>query len=423
MKVLLSAYACEPGKGSEPAVGWGWALALARRGHRVTVLTRANNRPVIEGAASATRGLPITFAYCDPPAWIGWWKKARRGIHLYYLLWQWCAYRRAKRLHAGVGFERVHHVTFASMRQPSFLGGLGIPFVFGPVAGGDWCPPKLMASAHWRYRLYERLLPFASRLSLFDPLVRRTLRQATAIYSNTASTLRLVPARYRHKTRVRLAVGWDDADDVFAPPRDGERDRELPLRVLFVGRLVPLKGLHLALAAFAAYVSSAPGAELTVVGAGPDGARLARAATRLGIAGRVHWRGALLRRELAAVYRSHDLLLFPSLRDSGGMVVLEAFASGLPVVCLDIAGPGAIVDETCGIAVAADGDEAEVVRALATALHRLADDERLRRRLVVGGFAALARLRWDTRIAEVERDLEVLDSGTDAGHAEGTRDG
>ena len=60
-------------------------------------------------------------------------------------------------------------------------------------------------------------------------------------------------------------------------------------------------------------------------------------------------------REVEDRYRSADIFVFPSLRDSGGLVVLEAMAHGLPVVCADLGGPGLIVDETCGRAVSAKG--------------------------------------------------------------------
>ncbi|MCZ6744779.1 MAG: glycosyltransferase family 1 protein, partial [Alphaproteobacteria bacterium] len=141
MKILLSAYACEPNKGSEPEVGWRWALELARLGHEVWVLTRENNRTSIEAGLARQNPLPnLHFAYYDLPPWARWWKRGARGVHLYYRLWQWGAYRLAKKLHRQHGFDRAHHVTFVSLRHPTFLRRLGVPFVFGPVAGGERVP-------------------------------------------------------------------------------------------------------------------------------------------------------------------------------------------------------------------------------------------------------------------------------------------
>ncbi len=102
--------------------------ASGRRFHEVWVVTRANNRAAIEGELTATvPGLHIV--YHDLPRWARWWKRGHRGIHLYYLLWQFTALRVARRLHQEVGFDIGHQVTFVSFRYPSFLAWLGIPFV------------------------------------------------------------------------------------------------------------------------------------------------------------------------------------------------------------------------------------------------------------------------------------------------------
>src|SRR6185436_1448985 len=89
LKVLMSAYACEPGKGSEPEVGWQWALQMARF-HDVTVLTRANNRPAIETALRELEGkqpLP-RFVYHDRSDALLEVKRLLGSVQLYYLLWQ-----------------------------------------------------------------------------------------------------------------------------------------------------------------------------------------------------------------------------------------------------------------------------------------------------------------------------------------------
>src|ERR1700756_411917 len=113
MKILLSAYACEPNKGSEPGVGWNWALALARRGYEVHVITRSNNRSPIEQACTWPDPR-LTFQYYDLPRWLRFWKHWPGGIYLYYLLWQIGAYQVANRLHAKERFDCVQHITFVS---------------------------------------------------------------------------------------------------------------------------------------------------------------------------------------------------------------------------------------------------------------------------------------------------------------------
>src|SRR5262245_60202336 len=100
LKVLISAYACEPNKGSEPEVGWQWGLQMARF-HDVMVLTRANNRPAIEKALESLRAhqpLP-KFVYHDRSTFMLDMKRRSKAIKLYYLLWQKSARHLVRQLH------------------------------------------------------------------------------------------------------------------------------------------------------------------------------------------------------------------------------------------------------------------------------------------------------------------------------------
>ncbi len=313
-RILLSAYACEPGKGSEPEVGWRWAIELARLGHEVTVLTRANNRAALEAALPAT-GLAerVHLATYDLPRWASFWKRGRRGVHIYYLLWQWLAARLAERLHRAHRFDRVHHATFVSLRQPSFLGRLGVPFVFGPVSGGEAIPWRLRGGRGPRAFLVEVVRDLANALVRVEPLMARTFAAAETIVVTSTSSRALVPRRFRAKTRISLAIGIDPEAWTAASPGAGTG----PLRLLFVGRLVGFKALDLALEAVAAARAGGVDLRFTVVGDGPLAGRWRADGVRLGLDGVVTWLPWRPRAELARAYAAHDALLFPSLRDVG----------------------------------------------------------------------------------------------------------
>ncbi len=397
MRVLLSAYACEPGLGSEPGVGWRWAHEIARRGHEVTVLTRAANRARIE-AAGAGDGNP-RFVYFDLPRWARWWKRGGRGIRLYYTLWQWGAYRRARALHRARPFDMVHHLTLTAFRHPSFMGGLGIPFVLGPLGGGERAPFRLRRGLGPRGFAVDLLRDAANLAARLDPMLRRCLDQANAIYVKTEETRRALPRRHRARARIAAEIGVDPAavrTPKAAPaPANG-------LRLLFVGRFVSWKGGHLAIAALARLIAADPGARLTMVGRGAAGARWRRLARRLGVADRIAWRDWTARDRLAEIYRAHDVFLFPSLHDSGGSVVLEALAAGLPVVCLDLGGPPMFVDDRCGRVIATAGRDADAVAgALAAALVEIAAAPALRRALSAGAIARARQRQWADVVAEV----------------------
>lgn len=400
-RILVSAYACEPGKGSEPGVGWNWALTLARSGHKVWVLTRKNNAltvdPELSRLDSAIRS-NLEFIYYDLPKWARWWKKGGRGVRLYYLFWQWGAYLKARRLHARVGFDRVHHATFVSVRQPSFMGGLGIPFVFGPVGGGEHAPWSLRRDFGLRGWLLDGVRDLANALVQWDPMMWRTFRQAERIYVTSEQSRALVPARYRHKTEVRLAIG------IEGEPQHDALAADVPAapRFLYLGRFLYWKGMHLGMRAFAAYLKRTPSARLSMIGTGPDELRLRRLAHELGIEASVDWSPWVRQAELGDVYRAHHALLFPSLHDSGGMVALEALQHGLPVVCLKLGGPGVIVDDTCGVAVDAEGGGRQaLVSRLATALHTVTDPANDLARMRAGARARAGAFSWDALVASV----------------------
>lgn len=153
LHVLVSAYACEPGKGSEPGSAWGWVWSLAQAGINVTVLSRSTGRQAIERALECHHGAGrLCFEYVDVPAAAlrthGIWR-----VYEHYRLWQKAAYARARCLSEAV--DVVHHVSWGAILGGSELWRLGKPFVFGP-AGGAAGPlanaPPHESSATWDNR-------------------------------------------------------------------------------------------------------------------------------------------------------------------------------------------------------------------------------------------------------------------------------
>ncbi|HKU70843.1 MAG TPA: glycosyltransferase family 4 protein [Burkholderiales bacterium] len=399
LHILLSAYACEPHLGSEPGIGWHWATRLARAGHKVTVLTRVYNRDSIETAISADPVENLRFVYYDLPAWAYRWKNhAGLWARLYYLLWQVGAYQVARKLCSATRFDIVHHITFGVFRHPSLMAFLGPPFVFGPVGGGETAPHELRRTFPLRGYLIDLARDLANWVVHVDPLMAAVFRRSAATLCKTAETVQSIPARFRANCRVQVELGMDE--------RAGQAVRHAReaggLRILYVGRLVYWKGLHLGLRAFAEFLKLHPDARMTVIGKGPDEAWLHELADELGVSDAITWISHLELPAVMRAYSRHDVFLFPSLHDSSGNVVLEALSSGLPVVCLDAGGPGVLVDPSCGFKVR-PGAPVQVVEDLARALGTLAQDPALLRAM---GQAAAEHARekfsWRRQILRME---------------------
>lgn len=409
MKVLLSAHACQPGQGSEPGVGWNWAITLAAMGHEVTVLTTVFNQAGIE-TYRRTKGLPHTlhFEYVGVPWWRGGDRAIPRMIRTHYLAWQWYAYRHASRLVGVQHFDVVHHVTWTTVRYPSLMGNLGIPFILGPVSGGEPSPLRLRKGYSWRGWLYNFLRDLWDLWIRLDPLVSRMFRQADIVFVSCRSTIRLLPPRYRNKALVRLAICADILDVVAAPPPQHVIDAP-GFRVIFCGRLVYWKGMHLGIPAFAQLAASVPSARLTIVGSGPEGPHWYAAAQRLDINDKVEWIPYLERPRLLETFRHHHAFLYPALHDPGSVAALDALSQGLPVVCLDIGGTGSFVDNTCGRLIAAKDAPAQVViDRLADAMIALATDHALRASVAEGAAAQARQLSWAKLASNVLDTVAVV---------------
>jgi glycosyltransferase involved in cell wall biosynthesis len=174
---------------------------------------------------------------------------------------------------------------------------------------------------------------------------------------------------------------------------------------MYVGRMLYWKGMHLGLPAFARFHQSYPDARLTMIGDGPDEEHWRKIAQAQGIADCTEWIGRVKLNELFDLYRHHDVLLYPTLHDSGGMQIPEALALGLSVICLDVGGTE-IVNDSCGRAVETAGrSRAEVVEAMASALAELAGDRALRQQLSEGAFRRSEAMCWRNLVKRANPDL------------------
>ena len=335
MRVLVFAYACEPGKGSEPGAGWIWPRMLARMGE-VWILTRANNRGAIEAALpEIPERENLHFEYVDLPERARFWKRGPRGARPYYLLWQIAALRRARVLSRDVPFDLVWHLTWANVWLGALAPLLPHPFVYGPVGGGvgmDWNFVRVLGARGTIYEITRALIRGVARFA--NPLARLPWRRAELILVQNPETRDWLPARHRGKAVVFPHVVLDQQDVGSPLPR---KDRQPT--ALFVGRLLAWKGGALAIRALALL----DGWELIVCGSGRDRRRLQRLATKLNVGDRVRFLGWVPDARVRELMNASDVLLFPSFHDEGGFVIAEAMAAHLPVVCLERGGPSTIL--------------------------------------------------------------------------------
>jgi glycosyltransferase involved in cell wall biosynthesis len=377
LKILVSAYACEPHKGSEPGVGWNWAKQIARFAE-VWVITRANNRNLIEEELRKNPEPNLHFVYVDLPKWLRFWKKGQRGVHLYYLLWQCAAYVKAKKLTDKVKFDIAHHVTFVNDWTPSYLSLIDVPFIWGPIGSNKPIPKGFLPGFRFyfsdRVKHYIRLL-----IRQLMPFYKKTIKRSKKIILISKSQLEIYPFEYilKDKFVFQQANAVDIENKLFS-----ERIKN-NLTIFSAGTLIPIKGFHLSLRAIALLLERQNEIKFLIAGDGPFKDYLKSLAKSLKIEEKVDFLGNRQRSEVLKLMNESDIFLFPSF-EGGGMVVLEAMSAGLPVVCLDYGGPGEMVTEECGIKIKPITPE-QTINDLADALLKLANDPELRRKMGEAG--------------------------------------
>jgi glycosyltransferase involved in cell wall biosynthesis len=414
LRILLIAEACNPTWVSVPLVGYNFARALSERSDlEVTLISQVRNRSALEDDPIARRARlhfidnewlarPLyTFAQlCRGGDALSWTIAAAMSWPSYMVFEKEIARQFRRRLNDGE-FDLIHRVTPLSPTMGSPLANLtDVPMLIGPLNGGLPWPadyPDLRSQER------EWLAPLRGLYRQL-PYYRSTYRRLAGVVSGSRHTATEVPRSFRGRRfylpengvdpmRFSLASGWPKPLGRF--------------RFITVGRLVPYKGIDLTLEAMAGSTSLSA-CELCIVGEGPQKARLEALTNQYGLASRVYFLGRLQQRQVAQELARSQAFVFPSLREFGGGVVLEAMGSGLPSIVVDYGGPGELVTPECGTLLPM-GPRVELVQRLRAAMEMVAGDSALCK---TQGEAACRRVReeftWATkaaRIADMYREI------------------
>jgi glycosyltransferase involved in cell wall biosynthesis len=387
MKILLSAHACEPNKGSEEGVGWHTALEAAKH-HEIWVLTRSQYQVAIEAAMSDNPNQNLNFIYFEAFLFNGLidpWQFNHWSGQLHYYLWQLQAYFVVKSFLKDVKIDLIRHVTYVKYWSPSFLSLLPVPFLWGPVGGGEAAPKPFWKDFGFKATGYEILRLLAQRLGEQDPFTRMTARRSLIAYATTHDTAKRLKFLGAQNVEIYPEVGLSgDELDRFA---QFQLPNNQSIRFISIGRLLHWKGFHLGLRAF--LEAEIENSEYWIVGTGSERKKLEDLVANSKFKGSVRFFGMLPRHETIEKLEQSHVVVHPSLHDSGGWACLEAMATGRPVICLDLGGPAVQVTDEAGFKVAATSPD-QVVQDIASAMVTLAKDPDLRIRM---GQAGKERVR------------------------------
>ena len=370
MRVLYVALSCGPNLGSEDAIGWHLPIAAARAGHDVTVLTREDKREEIQTFIDSH---PAQIYPCYVYAPLGKLARLCKGPLYSVRAILWCRSIRPllEQICAKAPFDIIHQITPVEFRALADYSGLNARTVVGPVGGGEYAPRQYRRylKGEWHVELFRRVLnEVCVRCSSF----KKRVKAIDFIYFANRETERFFED---HSLEVKsfglkTEIGIEGESEEPAPNsiEAGE------LRILFVGRLVPRKGVELLLEACAKAGAAGLNFHLKICGDGKSRAGQESLAKDLGISDHVEFEGRVNRDQLAGFYRWTNIVAMPSLRETGGTVISEAISHHRPLICADSFGASLILDSKTAVLLPPGSGSDEYAQALLGITNELLGD-------------------------------------------------
>ena len=399
-KIFVSAYACEPGLGSEIGVGWHWVLEMSKH-FELWVLTRESNRHTIEPwIAEHPEFACIHFLYFDLPKWARFWKKGMRGVRTYYNLWQYFTNGIVKRTMRENGITVFHHLTYGNVLWKVSSYGSRQFFVWGPVGGLETIPAEYSTHYARKSRLIEWVRRAAIKTLPLNFGFKKRCRKASLILCKTEITRNLIPAKDRDKTVLFTDVAVEKQPTIT----NADSKNNNTVEFITVGRLDAWRGFDLVIESFARLAKEKSNVHLAIVGKGADKERLQQLAKALNVSEKITFAGKVSMEEYYRLLAAADVVVNASLKEGAVTVSFDSMSMGKPLICLDTTGYTRYFSNEYAIVIPRTG-RCEVIENIAAAMLRMTDANE---RKTIGEKArnAGAQFTWAARGEEYKELLE-----------------
>jgi glycosyltransferase involved in cell wall biosynthesis len=414
-RVLLIIESCNPDWASVPLVGYNFYKVISDIAD-VTLVTHSRNK-----SALLKRHPVSKIHFVEPGFWEGFYYKVVAILSTYkgrvvwplrhallfplYFFFDRAVYRALKIKVESGEFDIVHALTPMMPRYPVSIirGCRNVPFVLGPVNGGVPFPEAFRALGRKEFAYLNFLRAFGARLI---PNYRHTYMQADMVLAGSTYTRSWIIREFGRDQAITKLVYENAVPEEFYNTRVPKKESS-PLRLLFVGRLVPYKGADMLIKALASPELVNHDFVLDIVGNGPELSHLQSLVESLNLLAKVNFVGWLEQHKIADYYKRSDVFCFPSVREFGGAVVMEAMASGLPCVVVDNGGIGEYVTNETGYKIAPRG-ESFVIEGIRNAVLELIKNPMLLQEKSASAFSRAREFSWRRKgeiINEVYNDL------------------
>lgn len=409
LKVLINAYACSPGIGSEPGMAWNWVKNLAKF-CELYIITEGEFRERIEAVVpTLEQGGNMHFYYNPVSDEIRkmCWNQGDWRFYKYYRQWQWKTYLMAKDICETEKIDVLHQLNMIGFREPGYLWKLskenGVPFVWGPIGGLKQFPTAYLKGSGLKMQLFMRLKNFLNIWQLkHEKRVGEALKTAKLLISSIPDSYRALKKYKGLESMVIPETGCFLSDDISTDRFDDEE-----FHIMWVGKFDFRKQLPLALQAVA--LAKNPKLKLDVYGSGFVGQveMAKRMGEELGISQQVIWHGNQKNDVIMEAMRKAQLFFFTSVNEDTSTVVLEAVSNRLPVVCFNACGMSAVIDASVGRKIALS-HPSQSAHDFARILNELESNRALLKHLSENCKQRQMDLSWEVKARMVVEEYEKI---------------
>jgi len=404
-RILISAYAVSPIRGSECAVGWQICKRLGQY-HDIVVLhvekTPSGNpyaQEINEWERENKKIPGVTFVSVPMPKYTrfftllhdyGFWPAYYWG----YKAWQKEAFQKATQLHLDKPFTLTHQLTMIGFREPGYLWQLDIPFVWGPIGGLVQIPKSFIKERGYFFRFTQYAKNFINdyqRKHSLRPI--KAAQKATKIWVVEREGKKIMEEIWGVSPGLMIETGSTINESQQTTVNKSDKS----LQLVWSGLINFRKYLPILIKAIS-LIKDLP-ITLTIVGDGPEKLRCKQLAKELKINNRIVWKGWLSFEEAVACVEKSDLFVLTSIKEGTPHVIIEALSFGVPVLCHDTCGMSTVITEHCGIKIPLIDPNTSVVE-FSKAISTLHHNRSLLKKLSAGSLNRASELTWDIKAKE-----------------------